>query len=61
MDRVSGDIRALDRIYTEKDDKAEWTPEEDGLLTKNAAILSRWKGEENVELRKRYLANKNKR
>lgn len=61
LDRVSGDVRALDRIYTEKDDKAEWTPEEDGLLNKNAAILARWKGEENVELRKRYLANKSKR
>jgi hypothetical protein len=27
LDRVSGDVRALDRIYTEKDDKAEWTAE----------------------------------
>lgn len=44
LDRVSGDVRALDRIYTQKDDKAEWTQEEDDLLAKNAAILTRWKG-----------------
>jgi hypothetical protein len=57
---VSGDIKALDRIYTNRDDKIEWTPEEDELLTKNAGILARWKGEESVELRKRYLKLKTK-
>jgi uncharacterized protein YdaL len=58
LDRVSGDIKALDRIYTQKDDKLEWTPEEDELLAKNPAILARWKGEESVEMRKRFLATK---
>jgi len=29
LDRVSGDVRALDQLYTHKDDKLEWTPEED--------------------------------
>ena len=60
LDRVSGDIKALDQIYTNKDEKLEWTPEEDALLLKNSAILARWKGEEAVELRKRYLAAKSK-
>lgn len=58
LDRVSGDVRALDRIYSYKDDKIEWTPEEDELLAKNPSILSRWKGEEAVALRKKYLATK---
>lgn len=58
LDRVSGDVRALDQIYTHKDDKLEWTPEEDELLVKNPGILARWKGEEAVELRKRYLNTK---
>lgn len=44
LDRVSGDVKALDRIYSQKDDKLEWTPEEDDLLAKNPAILARWKG-----------------
>lgn len=48
LDRVSGDVRALDKIYFQKDDKVEWTPEEDELLAKNPGILSRWKGEEAV-------------
>lgn len=26
LDRVSGDVKALDRIYSQKDDKLEWTP-----------------------------------
>jgi len=58
LDRVSGDVRALDQIYTHKDDKQEWTPEEDELLVKNPGILARWKGEEAVDLRKRYLNTK---
>lgn len=60
LDRVSGDVRALEKIYTNKDDKAEWTPEEDALIGKNSSILTRWKGEEAVELRKRYLQGKKK-
>ena len=58
LDRVSGDVKALDQIYTHKDDKQEWTPEEDELLVKNPGILARWKGEEAVDLRKRYLNTK---
>ena len=45
LDRVSGDVKALERIFTNKDDKLEWTPEEDDLLNKNPGILTRWKGE----------------
>jgi len=60
LDRVSGDVRALDKTYTLKDDKAEWTAEEDALLGKNLGLLVRWKGEEAVELRKRYLASRSK-
>lgn len=60
LDRVSGDVRALDKIYTNRDDKVEWTTDEDGLLAKNAGILTRWKGEEAVELRRRYLQSKKK-
>ncbi|MCB0370850.1 MAG: hypothetical protein KDD45_15865 [Bdellovibrionales bacterium] len=58
LDRVSGDVRALERIYSQKDDKVEWTPEEDDLLQKNPGILARWKGEEAVELRRKYLSTK---
>ena len=60
LDRVSGDIRALDQLYTHRDEKLEWTPEEDDLLLKNPAILERWKGEEAVLLRKKYNASKAK-
>lgn len=60
LDRVSGDVRALDKIYSQRDDKIEWTAEEDSLLGKNSALLNRWKGEEAVELRKRYLASRSK-
>ena len=58
---VSGvTIKALDKIFTLKDDKLAWTQEEDELLAKNSGILARWKGEEAVELRKRYLNTKRK-
>jgi len=60
LDRVSGDVRALDRIYSQKDERIEWTVEEDELLVKNPGILTRWKGEEAVELRQRYLSSKAK-
>ena len=58
LDRVSGDIKALDRLYTHKEETVEWTPEEDDLLKKSPNVLARWKGEEAVEKRKRYLATK---
>ena len=45
LDRVSGDVRALDKMLTQKDEKLEWTPEEDELLAKNPGIMVRWKGE----------------
>lgn len=60
LDRVSGDVRALDKVYSQKDDKPEWTPEEDALLARNPALLVRWKGQESVDLRKRYLAARSK-
>jgi hypothetical protein len=44
LDRVSGDVKALERIYSQNDNRVEWTPEEDELLAKNVAILIRWKG-----------------
>jgi hypothetical protein len=47
-------------VCSQKDDKAEWTQEEDELLVKNPGILARWKGEEAVDLRKRYLATRAK-
>lgn len=58
LDKVSGDVRALDRIFAHKDDKVEWTSEEDELLEKNSALLVRWKGEEAVQLRKKYLTHR---
>jgi hypothetical protein len=58
LDRVSGDVRVLDQVFTQKDEKLEWTPEEDDLLTKNPGLLTRWKGEEAVTLRKQYLSTK---
>lgn len=45
LDRVSGDVRALDQMLSNRNEKLEWTPEEDELLNKNQAILNRWKGE----------------
>jgi len=32
LDRLSGDLKALDYSFTNNDDKAEWTQEEDSLL-----------------------------
>jgi len=58
LDRVSGDIRALDKIYAEKNTLVEWSPEEDGLLATNEALLVKFKGQEAVDLRKRYLATR---
>lgn len=58
LDRVSGDVRALDRIYTQNDTKAEWDADEDKLLSTNPALIIRWKGEEACDMRKKYLASK---
>lgn len=32
LDRLSGDLKALDYSFTNNDDRAEWTQEEDKLL-----------------------------
>lgn len=32
LDRLSGDLKALDYSFTNNDDRAEWTAEEDTLL-----------------------------
>ena len=60
LDRVSGDVRALEKGLVNKDDKLEWTADEDELLNKNSSLLIKWKGEEAVELRKKYLTAKKK-
>ena len=36
----------------------EWTQEEDDLLLAGSPLLARWKGEEAVEQRKKYLKTK---
>jgi len=59
LDRLSGDILALDHSFTNNDDRAEWTPEEDVLLDKGQdKLLIRWKGQDAVDLRRKYLAAK---
>jgi hypothetical protein len=37
-----------------------WTEEEDDLLHKNSDLIKKWKGAEQVELRRKYLAFKTK-
>ena len=59
LDRVSGNLENLDRAYT-GDNKFEWTEEEDALLNKNEQLLIRWKGQEAVDDRKKYLSWKQK-
>lgn len=54
LDKVSGDLNDMDKVF-KGDTNAEWTPDEDELLTKNEGLLRRWKGEEAVERRKKYL------
>lgn len=54
LDRVSGNLEHLDRVYS-GDQKFEWTEEEDSLLSKNEGLLVRWKGQEAVDVRKKYL------
>lgn len=55
LDKVSGDLNELDKVF-KGDANAEWTQDEDELLAKNEGLLKRWKGEEAVERRKRYLS-----
>lgn len=59
LDRVSGNLEHLDRTYS-GDNRYEWTEEEDALLSKNEQLLARWKGQEAVDIRKKYLAWKHK-
>jgi hypothetical protein len=59
LDRVSGNLEHLDRLY-DGDNKYEWTEEEDAILAKNEGLLTRWKGQEAVDTRKRYLQWKSK-
>ena len=59
LDRVSGNLEQLDRLYS-GDTRLEWTEEEDAMLAKNENLLVRWKGEEAVRTRKQYLQWKSK-
>lgn len=59
LDRVSGNLENLDRTYS-GDNRYEWTEEEDALLNKNEQLLVRWKGQEAVDARKKYLQWKHK-
>lgn len=54
LDKVSGDLNELDKLF-KGDSKVEWTAEEDELLGKNEGLLRRWKGDEVVDRRKKYL------
>lgn len=56
---VSGDLHALNRLLS-GDRSVEWSPEEDDLLAKNSELLKRWKGNEQAELRKKFIAYKTK-
>lgn len=55
LDKVSGDLNELDKLF-KGDSKVEWTPEEDELLGKNEGLLRRWKGDDVVDRRKKYLS-----
>lgn len=57
LDSVSGDLTALNRLLS-GDATVKWTDEEDDLLNKNAELLKKWKGNSQVDLRKKYLAYK---
>lgn len=54
LDRVSGNVQHLQHLLR-GDHCYEWTPQEDKLLETNEGLLVRWKGNEAVDLRKRYL------
>ena len=58
LDRLSGDVRALDRSCSQNDTKEEWEPDEDKLLHTNGPLMVRWKGPEACERRKKYIAFK---
>jgi hypothetical protein len=45
----------MDKVF-KGDANVEWTQEEDDLLSKNEGLLRRWKGEEAVDRRKKYLS-----
>ena len=57
LDAVSGDLNALHRLLS-GDRSAEWTREEDDLLSRNTELFKKWKGNEQSELRKKYLSYK---
>jgi hypothetical protein len=40
------------------DRTVEWSPEEDDLLARNSDLLKRWKGNEQADLRRKYVAFK---
>ena len=61
LDTVSGNLDQLDRYYTQGDQKVLWSAEEDELLEKGKeGLLARFKGEESVEQRKKYIKWKGK-
>ena len=59
LDSTSGDLKALHRLLA-GDKSAEWTKEEDDLITKNPDLLKKWKGADSADVRKKYLAYKSK-
>ena len=59
LDSVSGDLDALNRLQT-GDRSVRWTEEEDDLLHKKSDLIKKWKGEGQVELRRKYLVFKPK-
>ena len=59
LDSVSGDLDSLNRLLS-GDQTVKWTDEEDDLLNKNSELLKKWKGNSQVDLRKKYLSYKTK-
>lgn len=54
LDLVSGDLDSLNKLLG-GDHSVKWTADEDDLLNKNPELLKKWKGNNQVELRKKYL------
>ncbi len=54
---MSGSLSDLDKSFN-GDSCVEWNKEEDDLLNKNADLLTRWKGADAVQRRKKYLSKK---
>jgi hypothetical protein len=57
LDRLSGDIVALDNYIESKDERFLWSSEEDEMLRKGGAdveILRKYRGS-SIEVRKKYL------